>query len=97
MTVTPLGQDRDCSLKNLEPDVRAPWFLDPRGRSKTAAVRLYFIFPEICTLSLRTLWMFDDEEYSYLEAKLHLMLPHKNSKQQQQNLTIWTKPKANAH
>ncbi|KAL6039650.1 hypothetical protein STEG23_015123 [Scotinomys teguina] len=29
-----------------------PWFLDPGGWSKTAAVRLYFIFPGICTLSL---------------------------------------------
>ncbi|KAL6032068.1 hypothetical protein STEG23_001546, partial [Scotinomys teguina] len=29
------------------------WFLDPGGWSKTAAVRLYFIFPGICTLSLR--------------------------------------------
>ncbi|KAL6082718.1 hypothetical protein STEG23_016473 [Scotinomys teguina] len=28
-----------------------PWFLDPGGWSKTA-VRLYFIFPGICTLSL---------------------------------------------
>ncbi|KAL6076995.1 hypothetical protein STEG23_028778 [Scotinomys teguina] len=24
MTVTPLGQDQDCSLKNREPDVPAP-------------------------------------------------------------------------
>ncbi|KAL6050654.1 hypothetical protein STEG23_014054 [Scotinomys teguina] len=29
------------------------WFLDPGGWSKTA-VRLYFIFPGICTLSLPT-------------------------------------------
>ncbi|KAL6082300.1 hypothetical protein STEG23_021455 [Scotinomys teguina] len=28
------------------------WFLDPGGWSKTAVVRLYFIFPGICTLSL---------------------------------------------
>ncbi|KAL6058134.1 hypothetical protein STEG23_038279 [Scotinomys teguina] len=53
MTVTPLGRDQDCSLKNREPDVPASWFLDPGGWSKTAAVRLYFIFPGICTLSLR--------------------------------------------
>ncbi|KAL6088532.1 hypothetical protein STEG23_005682 [Scotinomys teguina] len=52
MTVTPLGRDQDCSLKNREPDVPAPWFLDPGGWSKTAVVRLYFIFPGICTLSL---------------------------------------------
>ncbi|KAL6094272.1 hypothetical protein STEG23_020232 [Scotinomys teguina] len=52
MTVTPLGRDQDCSLKNREPEVPAPWFLDPGGWSKTAAVRLYFIFPGICTLSL---------------------------------------------
>ncbi|KAL6049831.1 hypothetical protein STEG23_009934 [Scotinomys teguina] len=31
---------------------RLSWFLDPGGWSKTAAVRLYFIFPGICTLSL---------------------------------------------
>ncbi|KAL6056023.1 hypothetical protein STEG23_004764 [Scotinomys teguina] len=53
MTVTPLGRDQDCSLKNREPEVPAPWFLDPGGWSKTAAVSLYFIFPGICTLSLR--------------------------------------------
>ncbi|KAL6035969.1 hypothetical protein STEG23_038414, partial [Scotinomys teguina] len=52
MTVTPLGQDQDCSLKNRELDVRFSWFLDPGGWSKTAAVGLYFIFPGICTLSL---------------------------------------------
>ncbi|KAL6071219.1 hypothetical protein STEG23_038330 [Scotinomys teguina] len=52
MTVTPLGRDQDCSLKNREPDVPAPWFLDPGGWSKTTTVRLYFIFPGICTLSL---------------------------------------------
>ncbi|KAL6037173.1 hypothetical protein STEG23_023015 [Scotinomys teguina] len=52
MTVTPLGRDQDCSLKNREPDVPASWFLDPGGWSKTAAVSLYFIFPGICTLSL---------------------------------------------
>ncbi|KAL6086919.1 hypothetical protein STEG23_013424, partial [Scotinomys teguina] len=45
-------EDQDCSLKNHELDMRAPWFLDPGGGSKTAAVRLYFIFPGICTLSL---------------------------------------------
>ncbi|KAL6066469.1 hypothetical protein STEG23_028674 [Scotinomys teguina] len=54
MTVTPLGQDQGCSLKNREPDGPAPWVLDPGGWSKTAAVRLYFIFPGLCTLSL--LW-----------------------------------------
>ncbi|KAL6030967.1 hypothetical protein STEG23_037214 [Scotinomys teguina] len=46
MTVTPLGQDQDCSLKIQQPDVLAPWFLDPGGWSKTAAVSLYFIFLE---------------------------------------------------
>ncbi|KAL6037068.1 hypothetical protein STEG23_030183 [Scotinomys teguina] len=59
MTVTPLGRDQDCSLKNREPDVPAPWFLDPGGWSKTAAVRLYFIFPGICTLSLILQWGWD--------------------------------------
>ncbi|KAL6091725.1 hypothetical protein STEG23_016553 [Scotinomys teguina] len=43
---------QDCSLKIREPEVLAPWFLDPGGWSKTAAVSLYFIFPGICTLSL---------------------------------------------
>ncbi|KAL6048257.1 hypothetical protein STEG23_002148 [Scotinomys teguina] len=52
MTVMPLGRDQGCSLKIREPDVPAPWFLDAGGWSKTAAVSLYFIFPEICTLSL---------------------------------------------
>ncbi|KAL6077533.1 hypothetical protein STEG23_006731, partial [Scotinomys teguina] len=32
---------------------RFSWFLDPGGWSKAAAVGLYFIFPGICTLSLR--------------------------------------------
>ncbi|KAL6051519.1 hypothetical protein STEG23_011324 [Scotinomys teguina] len=52
MTVTTLGRDQDCSLKNREPDVLGPWFLDPGGWSKTATVSLYFIFPGIYTLSL---------------------------------------------
>ncbi|KAL6050461.1 hypothetical protein STEG23_009588 [Scotinomys teguina] len=52
MTVTPLGRDQDCSLKIREPDVPAPWFLDPGSWSKTTAVSLYFIFPGICALSL---------------------------------------------
>ncbi|KAL6037215.1 hypothetical protein STEG23_016785 [Scotinomys teguina] len=52
MTVTPLGRDQDCSLKIRESNVPAPWFLDPGGWSKTAVVRLFFIFPGICTLSL---------------------------------------------
>ncbi|KAL6085003.1 hypothetical protein STEG23_005270 [Scotinomys teguina] len=56
MTVTPLGWDQDCSLKIREPEVPAPWFLDPGGWSKTAAVRLFFIFPGICTLSLDVSW-----------------------------------------
>ncbi|KAL6036459.1 hypothetical protein STEG23_034170 [Scotinomys teguina] len=43
---------KDCSLKIQEPEVPSPWFLDPGGWSKTAAVNLYFIFPGICTLSL---------------------------------------------
>ncbi|KAL6034982.1 hypothetical protein STEG23_003824 [Scotinomys teguina] len=57
MTVTPLGRDQDCSLKIREPEVPAPWFLDPGGWSKTAAVSLYFIFPGICTLSLYSIAM----------------------------------------
>ncbi|KAL6053883.1 hypothetical protein STEG23_003710, partial [Scotinomys teguina] len=55
MTVMPLGWDQDCNLKNRELDVPAPWFLDPGGWSKTATVKLYFIFPGICTLSLKLL------------------------------------------
>ncbi|KAL6032510.1 hypothetical protein STEG23_016884 [Scotinomys teguina] len=47
MSVTPLGRDQDCILKIREPDLPAPWFLDPGGWSN-----LYFIFPGICTLSL---------------------------------------------
>ncbi|KAL6038103.1 hypothetical protein STEG23_001152 [Scotinomys teguina] len=53
--------DQDCSLKIQEPDVPAPWFLDPGGWSKTAVVRLFFIFPGICILSL-------------IEAKSHSVL-----------------------
>ncbi|KAL6084273.1 hypothetical protein STEG23_038371 [Scotinomys teguina] len=57
LSLTPSKEDfslnlKDCSLKIREPDVPAPWFLDPGGWSKTAAVSLYFIFPGICTLSL---------------------------------------------
>ncbi|KAL6093237.1 hypothetical protein STEG23_006767 [Scotinomys teguina] len=33
---------------------RLSWFLDPGGWSKTATVGLYFIFPGICTMSLKT-------------------------------------------
>ncbi|KAL6092082.1 hypothetical protein STEG23_011639 [Scotinomys teguina] len=50
MTVKPLGRDQDYSLKNREQNV--PWFLDPGGWGKASTVRLYFIFPGICTLSL---------------------------------------------
>ncbi|KAL6030724.1 hypothetical protein STEG23_028883 [Scotinomys teguina] len=76
MTVTPLGRDQDCSLKNREPDVPAPWFLDPGGWSKTAAVRLYFIFPGICTLSLAKGLHIDpekvqrDEVVNYLGSRI---------------------------
>ncbi|KAL6036851.1 hypothetical protein STEG23_035054 [Scotinomys teguina] len=49
--------DQDCSLKIREPDVPALWFLDPGGSSKTAAVRLFFIFAGICSLSLLQLLM----------------------------------------
>ncbi|KAL6031891.1 hypothetical protein STEG23_028725, partial [Scotinomys teguina] len=59
MTVTPLGRDQDCSLKNREPDGPAPWFLDPGGWSKASAVGLYFIFPGICTLSLDSLLLLE--------------------------------------
>ncbi|KAL6090370.1 hypothetical protein STEG23_021807, partial [Scotinomys teguina] len=52
MTVTPLGRDQDCNLKNRELDVRLSWFLDPGGWGKTTAIGLYFIFPGICNLSL---------------------------------------------
>ncbi|KAL6037330.1 hypothetical protein STEG23_031564 [Scotinomys teguina] len=64
MIVTPLGRDQDGSLKNRELDVPAPWFLDPRGWSKTAAVRLHFIFPGICTLSLVG-FVFQDREFLF--------------------------------
>ncbi|KAL6057599.1 hypothetical protein STEG23_016615, partial [Scotinomys teguina] len=55
MTVTPLERDQDCNLKIRDPDVPAPWILDPGGWSKTAVVSLYFFFPGICTLSLSIL------------------------------------------
>ncbi|KAL6038099.1 hypothetical protein STEG23_001148 [Scotinomys teguina] len=55
------NEDQDCSLKNRELDGPATWFLDPGSWSKTAAVRLFFIFPGICTLSLlRLLFAFSD-------------------------------------
>ncbi|KAL6087654.1 hypothetical protein STEG23_030580 [Scotinomys teguina] len=38
--------EQGLQLKIREPDVPAPWFLDPGGWSKTAAVSLYFIFLE---------------------------------------------------
>ncbi|KAL6045401.1 hypothetical protein STEG23_020714 [Scotinomys teguina] len=77
MTVTPLGRDQDCSLKNREPDVLAPWFLDPGGWSKTTAVRLYFIFPGICTLSLVIVYpsvVFDavEDEIGIISEKIRL-------------------------
>ncbi|KAL6039858.1 hypothetical protein STEG23_013683 [Scotinomys teguina] len=68
MTVTPLGRDQDCSLKNREPDGPAPWFLDPGGWSKTTAVRLFFIFPGICTLSLKKI---DYDEYKSANNNLN--------------------------
>ncbi|KAL6086073.1 hypothetical protein STEG23_015907, partial [Scotinomys teguina] len=52
MTATPLGQDQDCSLKNREPDVPALLVPGSWRLEQDAAVRLYFIFPGICTLSL---------------------------------------------
>ncbi|KAL6089078.1 hypothetical protein STEG23_021013 [Scotinomys teguina] len=68
MTVTPLGWDQDCSLKIREPEVLAPWFLDPGSWSKIAAVSLYFIFPGICTLSL----CFMGKESFFLSDKSNL-------------------------
>ncbi|KAL6038098.1 hypothetical protein STEG23_001147 [Scotinomys teguina] len=70
MTVTPLGWDQDCSLKIREPEVPAPWFLDPGGWSKTATVSLYFIFPGICTLSL-------DDQYPAAVSSSPLEVLHK--------------------
>ncbi|KAL6061556.1 hypothetical protein STEG23_000999, partial [Scotinomys teguina] len=72
MTVTPLGRDQDCSLKIREQDVPASWFLDPGGWSKTAAVRLFFIFPGICTLSLFIYMVYYIDRLSYVEPSLHL-------------------------
>ncbi|KAL6083944.1 hypothetical protein STEG23_034377 [Scotinomys teguina] len=68
MTVMPLGRDQDCSLKIRELDVPAPWILDPGGWSKTAVVRLFFIFPGICTLSL-------DQECSLKIRELDVLAP----------------------
>ncbi|KAL6060426.1 hypothetical protein STEG23_022634 [Scotinomys teguina] len=52
MTVTPLGRDQDCSLKNREPDVPALLVPGSWRLGKAAVVGLYFIFPGLCTLSL---------------------------------------------
>ncbi|KAL6081813.1 hypothetical protein STEG23_032641 [Scotinomys teguina] len=46
------GGTRTVALRTESRMCRLPWFLDPGGWSKTTAVRLYFIFPGICTLSL---------------------------------------------
>ncbi|KAL6082205.1 hypothetical protein STEG23_029174 [Scotinomys teguina] len=71
MTVTSLGRDQDCSLKNREPNVPAPWYLDPGGWSKTTTVRLYFIFPGICTLSLFVYMMHYFDRFLYVESFMH--------------------------
>ncbi|KAL6082267.1 hypothetical protein STEG23_013104 [Scotinomys teguina] len=52
MTVTPLGRDQDCSLKNREPDVLTLLVPGSWRLEQGAVVGLYFIFPGICTLSL---------------------------------------------
>ncbi|KAL6090363.1 hypothetical protein STEG23_021800, partial [Scotinomys teguina] len=43
---------RTAALRTESRICQPPWFMDPGGWSKTAVVRLYFIFPGICTLSL---------------------------------------------
>ncbi|KAL6030268.1 hypothetical protein STEG23_031665, partial [Scotinomys teguina] len=43
---------RTAALRTKSRMCQLSWFLDPGGWSKTTAVGLYFIFPEICTLSL---------------------------------------------
>ncbi|KAL6052400.1 hypothetical protein STEG23_015787, partial [Scotinomys teguina] len=43
---------RTAALRTQSRMCRLSWFLDPGGWGKAAAVGLYFIFPEICTLSL---------------------------------------------
>ncbi|KAL6084522.1 hypothetical protein STEG23_028880 [Scotinomys teguina] len=45
---------RTAALRTESRMCQLSWFLDPGGWSKAAAVRLYFIFPGICTLSLDT-------------------------------------------
>ncbi|KAL6059588.1 hypothetical protein STEG23_036251, partial [Scotinomys teguina] len=67
MTVTPLGQDQDCSLKIREPNVPTPWFLDPGGWSKTAAVSLYFIFLESVPCPLAFGEWREEHEFGYIE------------------------------
>ncbi|KAL6092308.1 hypothetical protein STEG23_017876, partial [Scotinomys teguina] len=52
MTVTTLGRNQDCSLKNRDSDVQALLLPGSWRLEKTAAVGLYFIFPGICILSL---------------------------------------------
>ncbi|KAL6073594.1 hypothetical protein STEG23_027895, partial [Scotinomys teguina] len=57
------------------------WFLDPGGWSKTAAVRLYFIFPEICTLSLATVGLlcvgFKTAQLKHSDSSLHPLPFHR--------------------
>ncbi|KAL6041892.1 hypothetical protein STEG23_026730 [Scotinomys teguina] len=79
MTVTPLGRDQDCSLKIREPDVPAPWFLDPGGWSKTAAVSLYFIFPGICTLSLTALDRRPGQQATFFVSNLMTLVLQRSS------------------
>ncbi|KAL6076083.1 hypothetical protein STEG23_029787 [Scotinomys teguina] len=47
---------KTAALRTESRMCRLSWFLDPGGWGKAAAVRLYFIFPEICTLSLIMRW-----------------------------------------
>ncbi|KAL6038144.1 hypothetical protein STEG23_010876 [Scotinomys teguina] len=82
MTITPLGRDQDCSLKNREPDVPAllvpgSWMLEQDHR-----VELYFIFPRICTLSL-------DGEGVRLCGSWVIVLTHRTTQTQHGYIIRW--------
>ncbi|KAL6080844.1 hypothetical protein STEG23_037090 [Scotinomys teguina] len=68
------------------------WFLDPGGWGKAADVGLYFIFPGICTLSLKQQELQKANQKQYAEGKLRGTAPgKKTSGLQQKNVEVKTK------
>ncbi|KAL6036941.1 hypothetical protein STEG23_020683, partial [Scotinomys teguina] len=68
------------------------WFLDPGGWGKAADVGLYFIFPGICTLSLKQQELQKANQKQYAEGKLRGAAPgKKTSCLQQKNVEVKTK------